>query len=356
MAGISSTNLQIAIGTKPQTEYATATAVAANAYIEQVLKQPSFIKREVPTANNKGETTGQRFATESYINGRLMTSFSMSFDVTFQNIGRYLNAVCGSVTPSAAATLYRNLFKLLDTKISQQLPPYSLIEHAAPANGGLDVKATGMVAKSLKLSGDGAARCQGQMEWIGSGDYIQPSGIVWSRDVTPTQGTQVCIYNTTSKLIRSDAPGGGNAVNRSMCENLGWEISIVNSFAENDPGCVRLANPSDISKGIYASQMLLTDTEISSSWKFKLQQNSTEMTLLENNAPLKLLFGLLSTETLTALSQVLNFDMPLNKYKVVDHDARDGFIYLTIQPETLYSVASSKALEVELINDIQTYN
>jgi hypothetical protein len=355
MQGIQDSNLQIAIGKLPQTDFVTATSATAGAYIEQVITSKNFIKREVPTANNKGQTTGNRMATESWVQGGLMTSFSMPFDVTFQNIGRYLNAICGSVTPSVAATLFRNLFKLLDTKITSQLPAYSIIEHAAPANGGLDVKAPSMIGKSLKLSGDGTARCQGAMEWIGSGEYTQPSGVTWATHVTPTQGTQVAVYNTTSKLVRSDAPGGGNAVNKSRCENLGWEITVTNSFDEADYGCVRLFDPADISKGVLRSQLLLTDTEITSSWKFKLPQNSTEIGLLENQAPLKLLFGLLSTETLSATSQVLNFDMPLNKYKTVDHSSENGFVYLTIQPETLYSVAANKALEIELINNIQNY-
>jgi hypothetical protein len=354
--GIQDSNLQIAVGKLPQTDFVTATAAAAGAYIEQVITSKNFIKREVPTANNKGQTTGNRIATESWVSRGLMTSFSMPFDVTFQNIGRYLNAVCGSATPSAAAALFRNLFRLLDTKITSQLPAYSILEQAAPANGGLDVKAPSMVGKSLKLSGDGTARCQGVMEWIGSGEYVQPSGIVWTRDVTPTQGTQVCVYNTTSKLVRSDAPGGGNAVTKSLCENLGWDITITNTFDEKDYGCPRLFDPADISKGVLRSQLLLMDTEITSNWKFKLPQNSTEMSLLENQAPLKLLFSLLSTETLSATSQVLNFDMPLNKYKTVDYSSENGFIYLTIVPENLFSVSANKALEVELINNIQNYN
>lgn len=358
MQGIQDSNLQIAISDKPQADYITPTGVAIapnQTFIEQVMTAKNFIKKGVPTANNKGQTTGNRFATDSWSSGGHTTDFSMPFDVTFQNIGRYLLAVMGSASVTPAATLFSHLINLLDTRITLQLPAYSILEQAAPANGGLDVKAPSMVAKALKLSGDGTARCQGSVDWMGSGEYIRPSGVTWATHVKSTQGTQVPIYNTTSKLVRSDAPGGGNPVNKSLCDNLGWELNITNSFAEDDNGCVRLFDPADLSKGTLRSQLLLIDTEISSSWKFKLAQNSTEMALLENQAPLKLFFSLLSTQTLTATSQVINFNMPLNKYKVVDHSSENGFIYVTIQPETLFSVADNKALEVEVINNVTSY-
>ncbi len=359
MQGIQDTNLQVAVSKFPQADYLTPTApdVAPNrTFIEQVMPAKNFIKRGVPTANNKGQTTGNRFATESWIAGGLMTDFSMPFDATFQNIGRYLLAAMGEITTTAQGTLFRHLIGLLDTKITAQLPAYSILEHAAPANGGLDVLAPGMVAKSLQLSGDGTAKCTGTVEWMGSGEYIQPSGVDYLTNVEPTQGTQISVYNTTAALVRSDAPGGANAVSKSLCENLGWEIAINNSFAEDDYGCVRLLDPANLEKGVLRSHLLLTDTEISSNWKFKLPQNSTEMALLENQAPLKLLFQLLSTQVLTADSHVLTFDMPLNKYKVVDHSSENGFIYVSIQPETLFSVAEQKALEVELVNNIPAYS
>lgn len=357
--GIAESNLQIAIGKLAQTDYLTSTAVTVSpavlAYIELVMSSRNFIKKDVPKQTNKGYSTGQRIATEAWNAGRHLTSFSMPFDMTFQNIGTALLAAMGATTPSASGTLFKNLFKLLDTRISQQLPAFTIIEHAAPSNGGLNVKAPSMVAKSLKMSGDGAAKAKAVVDWVGSGEYVQPSGITWATHVQSIQGTQVPIYNTTAKLVRSDAPGGGNAVNKALCENLGWEIGVTNTFAEDDYGCVRLFDPTDVSKGILASQMLLVDTEISSKFKFKLAQNSTEMALLENNAPLKLLFALLSTQTETAASHKLAFDMPLNKYKVLDHSAENGFVYLTMEPETLYSVDAGKALEVELITDVQAY-
>jgi hypothetical protein len=359
MSSISDTNLQIAISKLPQSNYVTAVAAVASpnqTYIEQVMTAKNLIKKGVQTVNDKEHTTGQRFATDSWISGGHTTELAMPFDASFQNIGRYLYAVMGAGgAPTAQGSLWRYLLKFLDTKISQQLPAYTIIEHASPANGGLDVKVPSMVAKSLKLSGDGAAKCAGEVMWVGSGEYVQPSGMTWATHVSATQGTQVPIYNTTSKLTRSDAPGGGNAVNRSLCENLGWEINLTNTFDENDYGCVRLFNTADVAKGILRSHLLLVDTEISSRFKFKIPQNSNEMTALENQSPLKLLLELLSTETVVATSQILRFDMPLNKYKVVDYSAENGFLYCTIEPETLYSVADSKALEVELINNITSY-
>lgn len=358
MSGFSDSNLQIAISEKPQSNYVTPTVPAASpdqTYIEQVITAKNFIKKTVPKSNNKGHSTGQRMATESDIEGGHSTTFSMPFVPSFQNIGRYLLAIMGSSASSEVDELFRNLFSLLDPKVSSQLPAYTLIEHAAPANNGLNVKAPGMCGKSLTLSGNGAAKISGSMEWIGSGEYIQPSGVTWATHVKPTQGTQVPIYNTTSSLVRSDAPGGGNAVTKSLCENLGWEIGITNTFDEADYGCVRLANPDDVSKGVYRSHLPLIDTEIRSNWKFKLPANSVEMTLLENNAPLKLLFALLSTQTLTDESHVLRFDMPLNKYAVVDHTSENGFIYVTIEPETLYSTSAGYALQAELINNVESY-
>lgn len=358
--GIHESNLQIAVSKVPQADYVTPTvptvSPAVLAFIEMVMSSRNFIKKDVPKANNKGYSTGQRIATDSWNQGGHTTSFSMPFDMTFQNIGIALMAVMGATTATAAGTLFKNLFKLLDTKVSQQLPAYTLIEQAAASNGGLNVKAPSMCAKSLKMNGDGAAKAKAAMEWIGSGEYVQPSGVVWATHVQSIQGTQVPIYNTTAKLVRSDAPGGGNPVNKSLCENLGWEIGIMNTFAEDDYGCVRLFDPADVSKGILRSHLPLVDTEITSKWKFKLPQNSTEMSLLENNAPLKLLFALLSTQTESANSHKLAFDMPLNKYKVLDHSAENGFVYLTMEPETLYSVDAGKALEVELITDVQNYS
>ena len=357
MEGIQDSNLQVAVSDKPQSNYITSTPVAVapnQAYIEQVMTAKNFIKKSVPTANNKGQTTGNRFASDSWAVGGHTTDFSMPFDVTFQNIGRYLLAAMGSISAATAGTLFAHLLKLLDTRITSQLPAYSILTQAAPANGGLDVLAPSMVAKSLKLSGDGTARCQGSVDWMGSGEYTKPSGVTWGTHVKSTQGTQVAVYNTTSALVRSDAPGGGNAVNKSLCENLGWELNINNTFSD-DYGCVRLFDPTNVEKGVIRSQCLLMDTEISSKWKFKLAQNSTEMSLLENQAPLKLLFKLLSTQTQTATSQIISFDMPLNKYKVVDHSSDKGFIYVSIEPETLFSVADNKALEVTLTNNVTSY-
>lgn len=358
MQGIQESTLQAAVGKLPQADYVTSTGVAVapnQTFIEQIMTSKSLVKKTVPTANDKGYANGQRIATDSWVDGGHMTDFSMPFDPTFQNIGRYLYAVMGSVQSAAQATLYRHLLKLIDVKISSQLPAYTILTQAAPSAGGLNVKAPSMCAKSLKLSGDGAARCKASVEWIGSGEYVQPSGVTWATHVESTQGTQDAVYSTTSALTRSDAPGGGNAVSKSLCENLGWEMTITNTFDEKNYGCVRLFDPTDVKKGILRSELLLVDTEISSKYKFKMPLNSTEMSLLENQAPLKLLLGLLSTQTLTATSRVMNFDMPLNKYKVLDHSAEGGFLYCSIEPETLFSVSANKALEIELINNIAAY-
>lgn len=358
MQGIQESTLQAAVSKMPQADYVTSTGVGVapnQTYIEQILTSKSLVKKTVPTANDKGYANGQRLATESWVDGGHMTDFSMPFDPTFQNIGRYLYAVMGGVTSAAQATLFRHLLKLIDVKISSQLPAYTILTQAAPGSGGLNVKAPSMCAKSLKLSGNGAARCKASVDWIGSGEYVQPSGVDWATNVQSTQGTQTAIYNTIAALTRSDAPGGTNAVSKSLCENIGWELNITNTFDDKNYGCVRLFDPTDVRKGILRSELHLVDTEISSKYKFKMPLNSTEMGLLENQAPLKLLLGLLSTQTLTATSQVMNFDMPLNKYKVLDHSAENGFLYCSIEPETLFSVSANKALEVELINSVQAY-
>lgn len=354
--GIHESGLQIAVGKAAQSDYKTATAATTPtlAYVEQVMTSKNFISKTVEKLNNKGNSTGNRFANDSW-NGKHSTSFSMPFHVSFQNIPRYLLAVMGSLTSTAAAGLYSHLAKFLDVRAATDLPVYTIIEQASPGNGGLNRKAPSMTGKSLKISGDGGARCSGVVEWLGSGELVAPSGIAWATHVEATQGTQDFVYNTTSKLARSDAPGGGNAVNRSLCENLGWEINIVNNFAEDDYGCARLFDPTNVKKGILRSHLPVIDTEVSSRWKFKLPQNSTEMSLLENDAALKLFFSLLSTETLAAGSKVMNFDMPLNKYKVVEHSAENGFVYVTIEPDTLFSNAAGKILEVETINDVTAY-
>ncbi len=123
----------------PQTNYQTATlpSITPKNFIEEVVTGEGFMKLTPKVTNNKGQSTGVRHATESWTT-EWDSDGGYDFEVSAQNIGRYLHAALGATTSTTANGKTTHVHKPLDTAVAGlQMPAYSVVEQLAPSAGGV---------------------------------------------------------------------------------------------------------------------------------------------------------------------------------------------------------------------------
>ena len=336
----------------PQTDYETATAAAASAFVEENIKTPERTKLEPSEVDNADYATGYDQPTDSWVEG-WKTSVQWQMDLASQNLGRYLLAVFGSVeTSMLAAGVYEHIFKPLDRLTTVQLAAYSIIEHLAPAQNAVDKKIPSMVAKSLQLASSGKAKLDGTLQWEGSGEVVEPSAVTWDTHVDKIQGALNYFFAKQSELIRSDTDDS-NAVN-VKCDLKSWSFGVQNEFAEDDYGCPKFVDD-DPTKGAIRSHYLLLKQMFTQAWTMKLQANSPEHQHLIDRKELKIVNRMIGGDIDGTYNHQLDVTSFLSKYAAVDDGFEDGFAVVSMSPKMLYDTTANKIVEVKLINNVASY-
>lgn len=353
--------LNKAISRVPRGSYLTDTAAAANAYVREETKQRSLSKLSpVGVQDNSGYATGNGFASESWLEG-WETSDNWQVDLASQNTGRYLLAAMGKVTttqPDAVnlPDVYKHVFSYLPFLTTSQLPAYDLLEWLLPSANGINRRLASMIAKSFKIASSGKAKLEGTIDWRGSGERVEPSGVTFASHVNEIQGTLNYFFARQAELILSDTDDS-NASN-IKCELKSCNFSIENEQAENDWGCPRFVGD-DPESGSLRSQDLTINQKFMMDWRMKMRNDSPEHVALLNQSPLKIVSkwigAALGSYGGEDYFHQLNITSYLAKYAAVDDGFEDGMAIVDVKPNLLFNVSANKIVEVELYNDVPSY-
>jgi hypothetical protein len=348
--------LNVGISRVPQLNYLTTTTAEANAYVREQLKQRGLSTQTATEQDNANYATGNGFADDSWIED-WKSGFSYSVDLASQNIGRYLLAAMGKVTttqPNAGTdpNVYKHVFTYLPFLTTSQLPSYQIIEQLLASANGINRRLPSAVAKSFKIASSGKAKLDGAIAWEGDGSRPSPSGVTWATHVNELQGTLNYFFAKQGEMIIADV-GGANPVN-VKCELKSSNFSIENEFAENDSGCPRFLNDNP-KLGALRSHYLTINQKFMMDWVMKMRDNSPEHVALQNQTPFQLQEKWIGETISNAYKHQLTITSYLAKYSAVDDGFEDGMTIVNVKPNLLFNVAANKIVEVELINNVASY-
>ena len=353
------TDKKMAMGRIPQTNYATPTAAAASGFTEQIVLDldSSFWNIEPRKINNKGQGTGNRFATESHVEA-WDTNLGYSFEASSQNIGRHLLAALGSVTSAVQGSGNKHTFSPLDTNTSMQLPPYSFLEKLAEGANGINSIYPSAVSEGIELQGDGQGRVVAAVQYRGSGKEASAASYAWATHVYSGQNNQNYFYNTQSEITIGTFPGNGSPTPLD-CAMESWRFAWRNILAADAgyrPGCPEYVTVGSPESGVVRTECLLVDSEVEFEMTFRLRASDDALarlkaqTLLEGS--LDITGGVIGAGPETHKLSVIFY---LAKYSTHVRGVKDGIATVTVMPEILYSRTDSKIIQLELINNLASY-
>lgn len=343
---------KLAISRIPQSNYATVVTPAASSYQEIITTDNpgTFWTREARKVNNKGQSTGNRFATESHVEA-WDSMLSLPFEASSQALGRPLLAVLGNVTTTTpSAGYYKHVFSPEDLTVSMQTPVYSFLERSGSGAPGYDDIWESAVCESLDLSGDGQGRVMASTAWRGSGKKSSGAGVTWASHVVTGNGNQNYFYNTQAGVAIEGV--------EMLCDLESWKWGYKNTFANDAgyrPGCPEYNVAGDPESGVVRTELLLVDSEITMEFMIRLQANDPRRTEFDNQTPLQIDITLTGKEVTPGNPHKLVIKNYLTKYNTHTKSEKDGIVLVTITPEVLYSTTDSKIVEVELYNNVASY-
>jgi hypothetical protein len=349
---------RFALSRVPQTNYQTATPFAAGpprSHVKLIATDKDLADYRPDLASDQGYATGVDFPTAQWLLSH-DASGRKTVEVCSQELGRLLLLAFGSVVtdqPDAedAATVYRHLFRPLDASVSRQLPATSLIEQAGSAH---DVMFPSALVEKFTLRGDGKARLQAELEWRSSGKRIAPSGIDWTTQVGELTGALNYFYNSQMSLEVDD--GDTNTAYQCRYDAFGFELN--NQLLADEgyrPGCALFQDPDDPASGMIRGECLFGERTLSCEFVVRLAAGGAEFAALQQqksmNAVLSAAGGVIQGEHVHRLT----IRLPVTRYQIVSLGETNGLMNLRVTAAPLFDTATGSIAEVELINNVASY-
>lgn len=349
---------KIAIGRIPQSNYATPTAAGSDAFVEQIAIDPdsAFWSIEPRKMNNKGQGTGNRWATEAWVDA-WDSALGFAFEASAQNLGRHLLAALGSVTSATSGDGFLHTFVPLDTKESMQLPTFSFLEKLAEDNDGINSIFPSGVCESIELAGDGLGRIKTSVQYRGSGKEASASGYDWADDVQSVQGTQNYFFATQANIEIGGYPGNSGAASLS-CDLESWRFAYKNTLAADAgyrPGCPTYVETGNPESGVIRTECLLQDSAVEFEFTTRLKASDPNLARLKAQTPLEGKITVTGALIGGTTYHKLEIKFHLMKYTSHVRGVKDNIATVTIVPEILYSSSDEKILEIFLTNDVESY-
>ncbi|MEO6392516.1 MAG: hypothetical protein ABIP75_11735 [Pyrinomonadaceae bacterium] len=347
-----------ALSRVPQPDYVTATPFAAGppiGHVKLVATDKDLADYRPDLAGDRGYATGVDFPTAQWLLSH-DASGRKSIDVCSQEIGRLLLLAFGDVTtdqPDAgeAPSVYRHIFRPLDANVSRQLPATSLLERAGAAH---DVMFPSAVVEKLTLHGDGKARLQAEFNWRSSGKRISPSGINWSTQVDGLASALNYFYNSQMTLEVDD----GEEVMSYQCRYDAFTFELDNQLLEADgyrPGCALYQDADDPGSGMVRGECLFGERTLSCEFVVRLAAGGAEFAALQQQKSMSIVLSAAGGVIQGEFAHRLTVRLPVTKYQVVSLGETNGLLNLRISAAPLFDSATGKIAEVELINNVASY-
>jgi hypothetical protein len=338
----------------PQTDYATATSISSAANYKQLLaKDRNLTDAQPNTADNKDYATGRPQATEQWVVNHEATR-QVDVDLCFEEIGRDLLLAFGKVVTSqpdgvGSPSVYQHVFSPMDVSVSRQLPVTTLIEQLGSA---IDRKFPSMALGQLGLRGEGSQRLQESLSFQGSGKIVTPSGLTGA-DITGLHYA----YESQCTLKLDDGSVITNMASAPQRVNS-WSFEIANQFLADDgyrPGAAAFQTSGNPDSGEVRTEMLLGDQGFNLGFNVRLLSNDGLLAYLLAQTNLIFTIDILGGAIDSTYNRKLSIKAYKAPFKAVKVGDRNGLVSLDINSNVLFDNATSKDVEITLINEVASY-
>jgi hypothetical protein len=354
---ISHTDQRVFAGSRiPQTNYLTRTPSVAANYKQVITTEQGFGSVKAKTNDNRDHANGKGQPTSQWVDSH-ETERKFEIQVCSEEIGRPLLDALGKVVssqPDAAnvPAARRHLFTPMDLSLSKQLPARSFIEQDGDA---IDRILCSMVAESLEISGDDIGRIMASVSYAGSGEIIEPSGVV----ITLLDALHF-FYNSQAVMTVDD--GGGEFDYSAGLLLNSWKLSITNELLKDQgyrPGARRYLEAANPESGALRSEMLVARQTFGGGFNVRLAAGSKELTALRAQTPLAwkvdLLGELIGSHGGTDYCHQLTIEVVKAQYKTTEYGNKGGIVSVDVDFNPLADIATGDQLKITLQNTVASY-
>lgn len=350
----------------PQADYRTKKPFNTSApynFERMLMEDKDLANYDPKTRDNKGYSTGSYFPTEVYLFEHDLTT-TKKFDVSSHAIGKWLLAAMGAIATSqpdgvGSPTVYQHDFTPMDPDVTLQPPAYTFGEKVG---GGLDALYPSIVVKKLKISGEDVGRLKGEVDLIGSGKRIEPSGAIFAPTASYNiPGFPSFVYFSGAQLALTVSDAGTLANPIDYCSGLRvntWSVEINRTLAE-DAGYRQCAGDfqtdNDPDSGAIRSELLQTDFDVVINFQVRVQSGSAEYAALQTAKQLDWSAVLTGKAIDGSYNHQLTLNSVLSQYSAIKVGNQDELAVFDITVRQLFNSGTGNSFKAQLINTTASY-
>ena len=340
-----------------QTDYVTQKTIAAAALTRIIATDENSIDYQPKTNNDDGWSHGKNQPTEQWIeahDGRVDKSMAAYVDqlgrVFILNLGNYSVG-----TASGGTTSKEHVFKPLDPATSRQNKAVTYAETTGP---GWNVLMPRAVSDGFSIKGDGLGILTVDFGLQGGGLINPTSGVTWSPTATPTvtdPTDREKFFNTQVALVATDATNGAITYG---CRYRSFAINYKQTLlldAGYKPGCGEFLTTSDFTSGIIRSALEFDKQMLDFSFDVDMASGSPELVLVQKQMPIAIVLTATGSLIEAAIKKKLTVTIPVAHYNTTKPSIKNGIYSFAISGTGFFDYATSKLVEIKLINLIATY-
>lgn len=345
-----------AYGIGLQTDYVTAKAVASGAFKRLICVDDNTFDYEPKVNDDEAYSHGQNQATEQWLeahDGAIQHSMPGYIDqmgyILALNFGNY-----SVVTPAGGTASKEHTFKPQDPSVSRQGKAVTYVETTGP---GWNILVPRCVGNGVSIKGDDLGHLMMDFGLQSAGKVDPASTATWT-GATPSVSTptdRAKFFNTQVAL--KITPSGESQVVYG-CRYRSFEVNYQQSLlleAGFKPGCGEFLTPSDPTSGIIRSACEFDKQTADFSLQVDMAAGSPELVHLQQQKPIALLIEATGPLIEGAINKKLTIDIPVAYYRTTKPSQKNNIYTFTLSGKAFYDYATSKMMQIKLINTIATY-
>lgn len=339
-----------------QSDYTTAKTVAAGAFKRLICSDDNMFDYQPRVADDENYAHGQNQATEQWLeahDGTIQHTIPGYIDqigyILALNLGNYAVA-----TPSGGTTSKEHTFKPQDPSVSRQGKAVTYVETAGP---GWNILVPRCVANGFSLKGDGLGHLMLDFGLQSAGKINAASTATWTGGTpsvaTPTDRAK--FFNTQVAL--KVTPSGESQVVYG-CRYRSFEINYQQSLlldAGFKPGCADYNTSGDPTSGVIRSACEFDKQVCTFTLEVDMASGSPELGHLQAQKPIVIQIEATGPNAESGVAKKITVDLPVSYYQTTKPTVKNNIYTFTITGKAFYDYATSKMLQVKLINNVATY-
>lgn len=339
-----------------QADYTTAKTVAAGAFKRLIASDDNMFDYQPRVADDEAYAHGQNQATEQWLeahDGSIQHTIPAYIDqlgyLFALNLGSYAVA-----TPSGGTASKKHTFKPQDLSVSRQGKAVTYVETAGP---GWNILVPRCVANGFSLKGDGLGHLNMDFGLQSAGKIDPASTATWT-GATPSVATptdRAKFFNTQVAL--KVTPSGESQVVYG-CRYRSFEVNYQQTLlldAGLKPGCADFNVSGDPTSGIIRSACEIDKQLCDFTLEVDMASGSPELGHLQSQKKIAIQIQAVGPEAESGVDKSLTIDIPVAYYSTTRPTQKNNIYTFTISGKAFFDYATSKMLQVELVNNIATY-